>query len=1389
MARTALNYTVIPVLICVLLLGCSINPSEDEATGDRDVQEQSDSSTTDNDLEEVVLDSDSDSDFDLETDVPESEFADGDDDPIEIAEETDSVDEDLEPGETDESAEGVEEDATQPTACAPEWKSQLGGVPMDFVIRGDRLYVARGAGGLQIFDIETPSDPVRIGLYRPSFGEALHLHLVDDTVYLAEYDWDLTGAVSGLEILDVSDPTAPVLIGGLQTNRNRPYNYVRAFGDVVYLTGESEGLEVVDITDPSNPSIVTTLELSRSPGKIEIGENVMFIADSLAYNGAINALDISNPRSPFVLSTFTQRNSTPGIALDGGRLFVAAGWDGLVVLDVSDTASMEITVDYPFDQDYWFGDVNLDEGILFAATNSGVLAFSIEDDLINLENLSSMNVSAAASDMEGDLLAIMHRSGYGDRTNYRGGIKLLRISEENPPEFQGEIARLDGWMRIARWRNHLYITEADCPINLQQICGGGLRVFDISDPSKPVRVASVETSGARDVVVDGEYAYIADGYQGVLIYDISDPVEPQLVAQDNTYGQTYGLAKKGERLYVADGEQGLLVIDVEDPENWREISRNRFSFSVTDVDGLGPYALAISGAFLWVLDTDDIVDGQAALISETQMYGSLQRITVKDGRAYIATLGWDLLIVDLTDLEHPAIESTFRLETEALAADVLGDIVYVANNMGGMTLVDVSDSQNPQEVSNYDTRGFTSDVHVSLGYAYIGDDDGGLIVTETHCHCAPGYIGSRCQYCDTESGYSMREDGFTCFDDPCLPNPCQEPHETVCSETLLGDAACSCDTEYLDYGDDECRPADPCSVDDSCTEAHRYCTGSEGFVVCGGCMPGYHDESGSCVLDTYCLTTTCSRHGECTDLGDSIECACDTGYREPFCDACDEEDGWHLSGDGVTCTRDLCDPDPCSMRGRCVPDNGTCVCEVRFTGDHCESCTDPTQNYPYCYGEEDLTEGYVAIPRGTFVMGSPYTEPFRYNTDPEIERQHHVTLTRDFELSQYELTQSGFGSVTHWNPSQFTSCGGDCPVEDLSWYDMAAYMNLLSIQAGLPTCFAFSDINCDDGTFMGGDYTGCMTSARNGIFTANVYLNGISSIYDCQGYRFPTEAEWEYAARAGTVAPFYSGGIEEGVCEEPNLEDFAWYCGNSINTPHPVGEKAPNPWGLFDILGNVYEWTWDPYVHYLEDAVDPEGAGGSSNRVVRGGSYSNYSAECRSAARSARHPTQGFYENLGLRPARTLKSPSPLCSPDPCNGHGVCDDEDGSCTCLQNFTGEGCDECAQGYGNYPTCYNIPGIPIMSIDCINGYNCMAQTSYQVSFNHQYADRWSASLEVVSGTGTTGTVSPSSGTITNSNTVHFGYTAPARVSNGHSVRITVTVYGLGGETSSSLQVLIQ
>lgn len=279
-----------------------------------------------------------------------------------------------------------------------------------------------------------------------------------------------------------------------------------------------------------------------------------------------------------------------------------------------------------------------------------------------------------------------------------------------------------------------------------------------------------------------------------------------------------------------------------------------------------------------------------------------------------------------------------------------------------------------------------------------------------------------------------------------------------------------------------------------------------------------------------------------------------------------------------------------------------CGTEQAPDGDPANQTADAVTNQD----SRNISDNFVLIKGGSFQMGSPESEAWR----SEDETLHEVTVS-DFYMSKYELTQKEYEEIMGTNPSNFQ--GEDLPVESISWMDAIAYCNARSEKEGLTPAYTV------DGQTVSWDRS-------------------------ANGYRLPTEAEWEYACRAGTSTPFYMENspsaddanyyghypyeIEDNYFSQGNLQVQP---GEYRQTTVAVDSFSENPYGLYNMHGNVSEWVWDYYGEYPKDAqTDPYGPESGTIRVYRGGGWNDFAKNMRSAYRATMEQTKASF-NIGIR--------------------------------------------------------------------------------------------------------------------------------------------------------------
>jgi formylglycine-generating enzyme required for sulfatase activity len=758
----------------------------------------------------------------------------------------------------------------------------------------------------------------------------------------------------------------------------------------------------------------------------------------------------------------------------------------------------------------------------------------------------------------------------------------------------------------------------------------GLQVIDIGTPANPQRVGGYDTVGwALGVAVSGNYAYVADYAAGLQVINISNPANPQRGGGYNTTGYALGVAVSGNYAYVADDAAGLQVINISNPANPQRVGGY-------DTTGYA-YGVAVSGNY-----------------------------------AYVADDAAGLQVIDISNPANPQRVGGYDTAGNALGVAVSGNYAYVADGSAGLEVIDINNPANPQRVGGYDTAGSARAVAVAGNYACVADNTAGLeILTAGPVATMAGIVRANIFAGDAA--------GLTNLNAAQLAGGTLADARLSANVALLGANQAFTGTNVFTAGSVGIGTATPragLEIERGTVNAAalRLTSASAGhgsglwlenrsggvtntwslYAASAGTLTLANQQllKGALVVTTNLnVGIGAANPGQLLQVGDASVAGSEgmirLGSHSPtnnFFRTWDigvPQTGGDLSGAGYSFVIDdtVYGNDPEFMIkygtgrvgiGRTNPVsaldvNGT-VTALAFVGDGAGLSNIPAA------AVVTAPPGMVLIPAGAFTMGAT-------TNDTDITDAATVTATVSaFYMDVNLVTFSQWQSVYYWATEHsytFKNAGAgkaaNHPVQTVDWYDCVKWCNARSEQAGRTPVY----------------YTGA------GFTT--VYKTGEVTVYpnwSANGYRLPTEAEWEKAARGGlsgqrfpwgnritqNLANYYGRTADISYDLGPDGYNPIGSVGGTDPSTSPVGSFAPNGYGLNDMAGNVYEWCWDWYgtPYGQPTTVNPTGpAGPLSYRVLRGGTWYGSADLTRCAYRDFNSPG-GDYVLIGFRCVRGL---------------------------------------------------------------------------------------------------------------------------------------------------------
>lgn len=657
-------------------------------------------------------------------------------------------------------------------------------------VSGKYAYVAAKGSGLQILDISNFSSPEIVGSIN-NIGSAEKVYLYGDYAYLTVNSDGEKYVTPWLQVVNISDPTSPELAGSvavpgsIQTKLGSVY----VSGDYAYLTGSSPDwtgslgwLTIVDISDPTSPVLVSSYNLPDNAYGVHISGSYAYVTYvtpwCCGYFGGAGLLviDISDPTTPVTVGSYETSGNAFDVHVSGNYAYVAAGQAGLQVIDISDPASPAFAGSLDI-AGSTVKNINV-SGSQDDVTGSVYSVYVVDDYayLVGEPGLFVVNISDPTSPLLSgyhDTRGLVPGRFLGDKRDYiymsefnvyvaddyayvadLEGLLLIDVSNPATPAFAGTIQTPGEALSLHVAADYAYVTAW----STEEFHGiVNLAIINISNPETPKIISNLSSllefpnpwaSVYWDVYVAGDYAYQTFGWPPALrVVDVSDPVSPVMSGfflSETTNSSIYkykvgSIHVSGSYAYMPYLEAGieggysawLLIVDISDPQAPILTSSISVPGGTSGVYVSGPIAyLAAGEAGLVTID----INNTAApfVVGSYDTPGSAKGVYVSGHYAYIADGAAGLSVIDISDPTAPFLAGNYDTPGSAERLHVSGNYAYLADGTAGLTLINISDPESPFLADLVDTPHITNDVYASGGYAYLANGHSGFIVTATH---------------------------------------------------------------------------------------------------------------------------------------------------------------------------------------------------------------------------------------------------------------------------------------------------------------------------------------------------------------------------------------------------------------------------------------------------------------------------------------------------------------------------------------------------------------------------------------------------------------------------------------------------------------------------------
>lgn len=588
------------------------------------------------------------------------------------------------------------------------------------VINNGYLYVSARYDKFRIVDISNPITFVETGLYDARNPSGTR-NAIYDAVVFDKYAYLIVEDI-GIEILDISNPSQPILISTYSLEdeiKNMSFN-----AGHIYIATENNGLQVINVTNPFSPVQSGAYESPNSVTKLEVINNLIYAA---AEENGLRIIDSSNPNMPFEIGNYQLPEEVrkladdydpayiTGIAIEANQAYLAIKDIGIQVVEISNPSSPIGTTFYPLENS--INDIVIDDNFAYISTEyNGIETSNSLSDLSNRFDWYNMPYSFVDVAVGDKYTYLLSNNG------------LLTVDFSEPSIFnQVDFYKIDAnsLNSLVVDKNYVYIAS-----------NYGLKVIGLSDTGIPNKDQYSNLGGVNleEIIIDGNYVYAASS-KGLTVIDITNPLQPSLIGTLKTENWTYHLTKIGNYIYLNVDDEGIRIIDITNPRAPFKVN------AYTSVSGynskiitIGSYAYVAAGSGgLRILDvTNPATPTEVGFIENI---GFARDIEIKNNFVYIA-LREGLAIVDITNPSQPLLVKQYELPETVWRQKITlaGDFAYLPAHDDGLSIIDIAMPSQPEKIYHYENVYEIKGIDIQADYAYIASDNDGLRIiniTET----------------------------------------------------------------------------------------------------------------------------------------------------------------------------------------------------------------------------------------------------------------------------------------------------------------------------------------------------------------------------------------------------------------------------------------------------------------------------------------------------------------------------------------------------------------------------------------------------------------------------------------------------------------------------------